>query len=402
MSKRNFNITQFKALLKKDLSLLFRKKIALFIFGGPFILMFVMFVIPSLFSSTESLQLLIYNEDSGYLSTDIGDSIVGNLTIYYTSTNDTDIELELADDLDSVLTTTALGLYIPQNFTELAFFGAPQLFTVDIKNNFLSEFHIENIYSIAENVMISMIANRSIPEIIREPMKPSTDIGELVLSPKAALIAYPLGYMIFLLIALNSSSNSLIGFAREKRMRTMETILAYTHNHSLLVISKAITGVVASLGSTLSYILGIVVATTVFNSNQDNLFDIFAPNLQYLSAFDIFIACIAVVTALILSTLMTMAVDCNLTREASERLSPLVSIGFAFFFYFVVIVNPYAFSSSLLINPFYWSYRLTLLIISKKFNYEVILYLLLIISVASILIYFATRGIQKEKSLYLE
>jgi len=209
--------------------------------------------------------------------------------------------------------------------------------------------------------------------------------------------------MIFLLIALNSSSNSLIGFAREKRMRTMEIILAYTINHRSLIISKVITGVVASIGSTLSYFLGIGAATLVINRNSDtNFFDIFSLKFKLLGFWDVLLVVLSVIIALFLSTLMTMAVDCNLTREASEKLSPLISIGFSFFFYFLIIVNPFAFSTALIINPFYWPYRLVLLVVSKKFTFEVAIYIVEIISLTLILVYLATKGIEKEKNLYLE
>ncbi|MHA1305010.1 MAG: ABC transporter permease [Candidatus Heimdallarchaeaceae archaeon] len=402
MVKKSFNTLQFKAILKKDLSLLFRKKIALFIFGGPFVLMFVMFVLPSIFIGTDTLTLVVFNEDIGYQEINIGDAIVGNLSVYYSS-NTSDVNIRLVNNLSAVLGADDLGLYIPSNFSNLSFTSYPQLFFVDTQKTFFSETQIAVINNICMNVMTTMLANRTIPDIESISLTPSVGEGEVFLSAKAAIVAYPLSYMIFLLIALNSSSNSLIGFAREKRMRTMEIILAYTYNHKLLIISKAITGVVASLGSTLSYILGIVSATLVFSAGQDeSLFSIFAINLQSLSFLDVFFIFLAVVTALVISTLMTMAVDCNLAREASERLSPLVSIGFSFFFYFMIIVNPFAFNPSLLANPFYWPYRITLLLISGKFNFEVILYLSLIVLLLVALIGLATRGIEKEKSLYLD
>ncbi|MHA1814854.1 MAG: hypothetical protein ACTSX1_02530 [Candidatus Heimdallarchaeaceae archaeon] len=225
---------------------------------------------------------------------------------------------------------------------------------------------------------------------------------EQILGPKAAAIAMPLSYMIFLLIALNTGSYSLIGFAREKRMRTMEILLSYTHNHSYLVISKVLTGLVASLGSTLSYTLGILVGTQLSGGQTSILLEVFGLNLDSLGAGDIIISLIAVITALLISTLITMAVDCNLTREASERISPLISIGLAMFFYFVVMLNPFATSSVLLINPFYWCYRLGLLLIAGVFTIEIFLYSALILGLVAILIFLATKGIQKEKSLYLE
>ena len=225
---------------------------------------------------------------------------------------------------------------------------------------------------------------------------------EQILGPKATAIAMPLSYMIFLLIAFNSSSYSNIGFAREKRMRTMEILLSYTRKHDHLVISKTITALVASLGSTLSYVLGIIAATSLTGASTQGIFEIFGLNMNLLNAGDIIAVFIFGVIALLISTLITMAIDSNITREASERLSPLLSIGLAMFFYFVVLTNPVGSSSSLVINPFYWCYRSSLLIVAGKFSYEIFIYLALIIGLIILLIYFATKGIEKEKSLYLE
>ncbi len=402
MKEDKFHLNQLKALLKKDISLLFRKKVAIFIFGGPFILMFILIGLPALFTSQEALILIVYSEDSGYLGANIGDSIVGNISLYFDS--DETIEVQVTNNLTEVLYTQELGYYIPDNFSEQAFMemGIPVTFTIDATLSPYTSSIFGVVHTIASNVMVTFLANRTIPPVQNYELPPESLPEEQILGPKAASIAMPLSYMIFLLIAMNSGSYSLIGFAREKRMRTMEILLSYTHNHSYLVISKVITGLVASLGSTLSYVLGILVGTQLSGSSTSGLLEVFGLNLEKLGAGDIIISLIFVVIALLISTLLTMAVDCNLTREASERISPLISIGLAMFFYFVVLMNPFTTSSALMINPFYWCYRLGLLLIAGVFSMEIFLYSALIIGLVAILIFLATRGIQKEKSLYLE
>ncbi|MHA1550770.1 MAG: ABC transporter permease [Candidatus Heimdallarchaeaceae archaeon] len=400
MKEDKLHLNQLKALLKKDISLLFRKKVAIFIFGGPFILMFILIGLPALFTSQGAIVLLVHSEDIGYLEANIGESIVGNISLYFDS--DETIEVQITDNLTEVLYTSELGYYIPTNFSEQAFTGIPVTFTIDATLSPYTSSIFSVVQTIASNVMVTYLANRSIPPLQNYELPPESLPEEQLLGPKAAAIAMPLSYMIFLLIAMNSGSYSLIGFAREKRMRTMEILLSYTHNHSYLVISKVITGLVASLGSTLSYVLGILVGTQLSGSNTSGLLEVFGLNLDKLSAGDIIISLIFVVIALLISTLLTMAIDCNLTREASERVSPLISIGLAMFFYFVVMMNPFATSSALLINPFYWCYRLGLLLIAGVFSMEIFLYFSLIIGLVAVLIFFATRGIQKEKSLYLE
>ena len=59
MKEEKVSTKQFKALLKKDLSLIFRKRVAFFIFGGPFILMFVLLGIPSLFTTQQAITMLV-------------------------------------------------------------------------------------------------------------------------------------------------------------------------------------------------------------------------------------------------------------------------------------------------------------------------------------------------------
>jgi len=400
MKEDKLHLNQLKAILKKDISLLFRKKVAIFIFGGPFILMFILIGLPALFTSQGAIILLVHSEDIGYLEANIGESIVGNISLYYDS--DKTIEVQVTDNLTEVLYTPELGYYIPTNFSELAFTGIPVTFTIDATLSPYTSSIFSVVQSIATNVMITYLANRTIPPLQNYELPPESLSEEQILGPKAAAIAMPLSYMIFLLIAMNSGSYSLIGFAREKRMRTMEILLSYTHNHSYLVISKVIAGFVASLGSTLSYVLGILVGTQLSGSNASVLLEVFGLNLDKLGAGDIIISLIFVVIALLISTLLTMAVDCNLTREASERISPLISIGLAMFFYFVVLMNPFTTSSALIINPFYWCYRLGLLLIAGVFSMEIFLYSALIIGLVAILIFLATKGIQKEKSLYLE
>jgi ABC-type Na+ efflux pump permease subunit len=380
--------------------MLFRKRVAIIVFGGPFIMMFILLGLPSLFTTQQAITLSIYSDDIGYTGVNIGDSIIGNISLYYE--NDDTITVEEVDNFTSVQQTRALGAYIASNFSELAFTGQPSIYTVDATQSLFTSSLFTEIYTIASKVMANYVANRSIPDLQNVQIPPAALPEEAILGPKAAAVAMPLSYMIFLLIALNSGSYSIIGFAREKRMRTMEILLAYTHKHSILVISKVITGLVASLGSTLSYVLGILVGTGLSGSSTGDLFDIFGLNFKTLGGGTIVLSFIFVVIALLISTLITMAVDTNMAREAAERVSPLVSIGLAMFFYFVVLTSPLTVSSILLINPFYWCYRLCLLLVAGKFTIEVFIYFLLIAGLMFTLILIATRGIQKEKSLYLE
>ena len=85
MKEDKFHLHQLKALLKKDISLLFRKKVAIFIFGGPFILMFILIGLPALFTSQGAIVLLVHSEDIGYLDSNIGESIAGNISLYFDS-----------------------------------------------------------------------------------------------------------------------------------------------------------------------------------------------------------------------------------------------------------------------------------------------------------------------------
>ncbi len=399
MSKEK-GISQLKTLLKKDLRLLFRKRVAIFVFGGPFIMMFLLIGLPSLFSSQQTSSLLICSDDLGYSSTNIGDSIIGNISYYFLSESTIDVE-EVAN-LSAVTYTSDFGLYIPSNFSELAYTDLPTYYIVDATQSLFSESIFTTIRSIANSVIATTLANRTIPPINQGEIAPASIPEELLLGPKAASVALPLSYMIFLLIALNSGSYTSIGFAREKRMRTMEVLLAYTHRHRNLVISKTITGLVASLGSTLSYVLGILAATQISGASFNSIFEIFGLNLGLLHAGDIIVLFLFSVLALLISLLITMAIDSNLVREASERISPLVSIGLAMFFYFSAVSSPLSASNASMINPFFWCYRSSLLIISGKFSAEVIIYPLLIISLITVLIFFSTKGIQKEKTLYLE
>lgn len=400
MKKVNLFPAQLKVLLKKDLSLLFRKKVAFFIFFGPFLLMFLMIGLPAMFTSSQPLEFYVYNADGGYNGINIGTSIVGNLTQYYSTSEQ--ISLTVVSSYAKLTSTKDLGLFIPENFSLLAFTAVPQLYYIDMtKSPFVDQIWNE-INAVASKVMTTVLANRTIPPILNEEIPPPQTGEQVNLSNKAIQIAFPIGYMIFLLVALNSSSNSLIGFAREKRMRTMEILLAYTKNHRYLVVSKTITALVASLGSTLSYVLGIAVGASLSLNETQDLFSVFGFDFKALNLFDFISIFLVVVFALLISTSITMALDTYIAREASERLSPLVSIGFAMFFYFVVISSPVTLIPFMLINPFYWCYRLGLLLVNGKINFEIFLYLFLILGLLLVLIQLSTKGIEKEKNLYLD
>jgi len=389
---------QFIAILKKDLSLLFRKKIILLIFFGPFLLIFLIVGLPALFSSTKPLFLYVCNDDLGYHGVNIGQAILANLTVYYSS-NEL-INIQVVDSFEAVLETKDLGLYIPENFSLMAFTSIPQIFQVDATNSPYTNTYLNEAMSIASKVMTTMLANRTIPPIVAIEKTPKATGENQLLGDKAASMAFPLSYMIFLLIALNSSSNSLMGFAREKRMRTMELLLTYSFDHKILVASKAISALVASLISTTSYLLGIAVGTSLSLDSTEDYFTTFGFDFKSIGTGAIIVSFIAVVVALLIGTLITMVIDSYLTREASEKLSPLVSIGLAMLFYFNAVVNPLNVSGIMLINPFFWCYRFALLIIAGIFNWEVPFYLIMIGALLIALIYLATKGIEKERSLY--
>ncbi len=402
MKKEKQKSKQLQTLLKKDLRLLFRKRVAIIVFGGPFLLMFILIGLPSLFTSQQKMTLLVCSDDQTYLDVNVGDSVVANITAYYSL--DETIEVQTVSNFSAVKATENFGIYFPSNFSYLVISdtSSPTYFTVDATQSLFSSSIFNTIYSITQNVIATILANRTLPVVQTIDEPPTSLPGEQLLGSKAAAVAMPISYMIFLLIVLNSGSYSNIGFAREKRMRTMEILLSYTKKHDNLVISKTITALVASLGSTLSYVLGIIAATSLTGASSEGLLDIFGLNLNLLNAWDIILILIFGVLALLISTLITMAIDSNITREASERISPLLSIGLAMFFYFVAVSNPVGASSILIIDPFYWCYRSVLLIISGKFSFEIIIYLALIIALIAGLIFYATKGIEKEKSLYLE
>ena len=291
------DLIQLKALLKKDISLLFRKRVAIFIFGGPFILMFFLIGLPALFTSQEAVIMYVFNEDIDYNGVNIGEAVVGNISLYFAS--ETSIEIVVTENISEVLLTSELGYYIPNNFTELSYDGIPITYTIDATQSPYTYSTFNVINTITKNVMTSFLANRTIPELQNVALTPAAIPEEQILGPKAAAIAMPLSYMIFLLIALNSGSYSLIGFAREKRMRTMEILLSYTYKHSLLVISKVITGLIASLGSTLSYVLGIVLGSRLSGEDTSGLLDIFGLNLETLGAGSLTIGFLFVIVVIL-------------------------------------------------------------------------------------------------------
>ena len=155
MKKDKQKSKQLQTLLKKDLRLLFRKRVAIVVFGGPFLLMFILIGLPSLFTSQQKMTLLVCSDDQSYLGVDVGDSVVANITAYYSL--DETVDVQTVSNFSAVKNTDNFGIYIPSNFSYLVISdtSSPTYFTVDATQSLFSS----SIFSVSTDKISSSTNN---------------------------------------------------------------------------------------------------------------------------------------------------------------------------------------------------------------------------------------------------
>ncbi|MHA1220144.1 MAG: hypothetical protein ACTSQB_00245, partial [Candidatus Heimdallarchaeota archaeon] len=120
---------QFKAILKKDLKLVFTWKTIILTIIVPFIMMFAIVGIPTLFVTGSDTVITVCYDDLGSIEQHMNGTFynvnLGNNSIYEIqrfATTDDNIEIIVVDTREEALNASN-GIYFPENFTAATFEG---------------------------------------------------------------------------------------------------------------------------------------------------------------------------------------------------------------------------------------------------------------------------------------
>ncbi|MBD3191354.1 MAG: ABC transporter permease subunit [Candidatus Heimdallarchaeota archaeon] len=409
---------QFLPILKKDLRLVFTVKTILIIVVVPFIMMFLIIGLPTIFIGTMKTTIYICNQDQGsieqhvngtFYQINLGQAAVIN--IQNTFENSSNVKIKLVDTRGEALNSSQ-GIWIPANFTEATFDGQSvfEYYQTAAPTSPQAAYLNQAITKVQETVASGFLflnLENELPEIVpveyRPPAGEPTPGGwkESTLN-----LASPFAYAIFILVSLVGAMGRTIGFAKEKEDGTFETLLTITKNRTLLVLSKFIVGIIASFLSILAYFLGSVFAglmsgAIIGDTNvQSGIEGILAiPKGELLSGNGELLL-FGLAFCLALNMLALMTVDTLFSRTVSERLGTSLVIGLGMLFYFSVVFDPTTTAFFAVINPFYWIYHSFLSIIDLSFRWMDALYLVLSIALFVGLLILATKAIEREKVLF--
>ena len=408
---------QFLPILKKDLRLVFNWKTLMVIVFVPFIMMFLIIGLPTLFIGTANTTVYICSDDitanvsfinGTTVPLNLGAAIIANVQYY--AENVSNLDIEIVDTRLEALNMSN-GIYIPANYTQEIFNGttAIEYHSSSSPTSFQSVYFTE-VMTVIEGVVnyyfLRLNLVEEFPDFSQVEYIPPVGEPTSGWSQSTIVMASPYAYAMFIMVALIGNMGRTIGFSKEKEDGTFETMLTITKNRSLLVLSKLIVGVIASSLSIIAYFVGSALAGALSQAiiggtdASAGLEGILAMPMSDLLSFKGVILLIGLALALILAMLALMTFDTMFSKTVSERIGTSVVMGFGMLFYFTVAFDPGSTAIYAQINPFYWVYHAFLSMIDLSFGWLDGLYLALFIGLMLVMLFLARRAIEREKVLF--
>jgi len=406
---------QFIAILKKDLRLVFTVKTLLVIVLVPFLMMFLIIGIPSIFIGTTNVTISLCNKDIGSTEQhvngtnyfiNIGEAIVYNLT----ETTIPGLTITLVDTRAEALNASN-GIFIPASFTMDIFNGTGYF---EFRKSGSSASLQGAYFNQAINVVQQMVFGAflflnlevDLPNLDIIPYVPPDVDPDGVWSQETLALAGPFSYALFIMVSLIGNMGRTIGFSKEKEDGTFETMLSITKNRSNLVFSKLIVGIIASTLSIVSYFAGSAIATLIakaVSGTSESITGI--EGFLSFPAADLFsfkgvLLLFGLGIALVLAMLALMTIDTIFSKTVAERVGTFAILGLGFMFYFAVIFDPATTAIYAQINPFYWIYHSFLSLIDLSFTWVDGIFIALTVALIAGLIILATKAIEREKVLF--
>jgi len=411
--------SQFGAILRKDLRLVFTWKTILITVFVPFIMMFLIVSLPTLFIGTTDTVITICTDDLGSIEQhvngtlfeiNLGDAAIFNMQ-YFTA-NTSNLIIEVVDTREEALNATN-SIYIPTNFTETTFDGTSKIETrksssdISIQGVYFDQIVLK-IQEVVDGTILFMnnVTQENLPRLEQISFTPPAGDSDSGWSQDTMKLAAPFAYAMFILVTLVGNMGRTIGFSKEKEDGTFETMLSITRNRSDLVFSKLIVGFIASLLSILAYFAGSAFAGLISlqvlgdPGESVGVEGILSLSIQDLLSIQGVVLLIGIVIALVLTMLALMTVDTMFSKTVAERVGMTVVMGFGLLFYFTVAFDPGTTMFFAQINPFYWIYHSFLSMVDLSFGWVDGIFLGLIVLLLGGMVFLARKAIEREKVLF--
>ncbi|HUU78084.1 MAG TPA: ABC transporter permease [candidate division Zixibacteria bacterium] len=410
--------SQFLPILKKDLRLVFNVKTLIIIVFVPFIMMFLIIGLPTLFIGASNITINIYSAD---VNTEVqhvnGTPYILNLgasaiqSIQLLAENSSQLDIVVVESR-AVALESPNGIFIPANFTSSSILNSSARIEY---HRSASPTSIQGIYfdqalsKIQETIVGAFLflnLEAEIPSYEEVEFIPPAGEPTEGWTQETLNLAAPFAYALFIMIALIGNMGRTIGFSKEKEDGTFETMLTITKNRSYLVLSKLIVGIIASTLSILAYFSGSAIAgaltTSLFGSSDElsGLEGILALPMGDLLSFKGVILLIGLGISLVAAMLALMTVDTIFSRTVAERLGTSIVMGFGILFYFAVAFDPGTTAIYAQINPFYWIYHSILSLIDLSYGWIDAIYTTLFVVLLIGMVFLARRAIERERVLF--
>ncbi|MBN1328780.1 MAG: ABC transporter permease [Candidatus Heimdallarchaeota archaeon] len=409
---------QFKAILKKDLKLVFTWKTILLTIGVPFIMMFAIVFIPTIIAGsgttivvcTDDATQIIPHTNGTLYSVNLGNNSIFEIQKF--ASQNTNIDIIIVDTRSEALNTSN-GIYFPSNFTSSTFNGQSFFeYRKTASDLSIQGYNFDSVINIIQQVVFSTflflnnITENNIPQVdLAEYIPPVIDTDK-IWSQETLGFAMPFAYALFILLSLIGNMGRTIGFSKEKEDGTFETMLSITKNRSNLVYSKLIVGIIASILTLLSYFTGAAIAGGISfailggTSSGTGVEGFLSVSLEDLLSFKGVVLLVGIGLALIITMLALMAVDTMFPKNIAERVGVPVVMAFGLIFMISVFTNPGESTIIAQISPYYWIYHFCMSIIDLSFGWVDAIYLTLSIGLFFAMTFIARKAIEREKVLF--
>lgn len=358
--------------------------------------------IPLLTGIEQPFEVTLYNHDQGFNNLTLGYDVQITMVSYFGS--DPTLKLKIVDSWDQFIASDN-GVWFPGNFSEVAQNTSIARYFMKISD---SNLRADSVMSgivqpiIEQTVTRELIKPTPVPQIIPVQVYSPQDISQQGKLKERGKIAFPLAYMVFLLLILSGSSIRSTGFTNEKNSGMMELLLANVKNRRDLILSKIITALSYGFLTIFSYLIGGLIGlklTELADTTNSVTSDIFFSK-DLVSFQNMFYMFILFFILIFISVQILLLTQLWFGKEAGDRIGSMVTMVFSFVFYFSLITDPLAQSYILFLNPFFWAYRATLNLIFHENPVATTIYFILCILFAYILLQLKVELIQKEKVIY--
>ncbi|TET27371.1 MAG: ABC transporter permease [Candidatus Heimdallarchaeota archaeon] len=411
--------SQFGAILRKDLRLVFTWKTILITVFVPFIMMFLIVSLPTLLIGRTDTVITVCTDDLGSIEQhvngtlfeiNLGDAAIFNMQ-YFTE-NTSNLIIEIVDTREEALNATN-SIYIPANFTETTFDGTSKIESrksssdISIQGVYFDQIVLK-IQEVVDGTILFMnnVTQENLPRLEQISYTPPAGDSDSGWSQDTMKLAAPFAYAMFILVMLVGNMGRTIGFSKEKEDGTFETMLSITRNRSNLVYSKLIVGFIASLLSILAYFAGSAFAGLISlqvlgdPGESVGVEGILSLSIQDLLSIEGVVLLLGIVIALVLTMLALMTVDTMFSKTVAERVGITVVMGFGLLFYFTVAFDPGTTMFFAQINPFYWIYHSFLSMVDLSFGWVDAIFIGLIVLLLVSMLFLARKSIEREKVLF--